>query len=202
MITYQRHNPELNHHFLFNTNYFLYGSGVYYVVNRDGRVTNRGGCRRPGITLYTARGSYGTQEDACKRYKSGGGSAYTLGSIRVSGRYPIMSSGRGGRNAIISGGNVVGYENCGSELTPVQYGQIGWRSSSYPLDSPGNVNPRSLKRICNNTSMRTYYRGPSGIVYYGTNYVPLGLGTRWYRTTSGTYVNFNRGSVIASASPC
>ena len=188
--------------FPYNSNYILYGRGTYYIVNRDGRVTNRGGCRRPGITLYTARGSYGTQEDACKRYKSGGGSTYTLGSIRVSGRYPIMSSGRGGRNAIISGGNVVGYETCGSELTPVQYGQIGWNRSIYPLDSPGNVNPRSLKRICGNSSMRTYYRGPSGIVYYGTNYVPLGLGTRWYRTTSGTYVNFNRGNIIASASPC
>ena len=189
-------------YFPYSSNYILYGRGTYYVVNKDGRVTNRGGCRRPSITLYTARGSYGTQEDACKRYKSGSGSTYTLGSIRVNGRYPIMSSGRGGRNAIISGGNVVGFENCGSELTPVQFGQIGWSSGRYPLDSPGNVNPRSLKRICGNTSMRTYYRGPSGIVYYGTNYVSLGLGTRWYRTTSGTYVNFNGGSIIASASPC
>ena len=189
--------------FPYSSNYILYGSGTYYIVNRDGRVTNRGGCRRPSITLYTLRGSYGTQEEACKRYKtSAGNSSYTLGSIRVSGRYPIAGTGKGGRNAIISGGNVVGYETCGTELTPVQYGQIGWYQGTYPLDSPSNVNPRSLQRICGNTSMRTFYRGPSGIVYYGTNYVPLGLGNRWHRTTSGTFVNFNRGSIIASTSPC
>jgi hypothetical protein len=62
---------------------------------------------------------------------------------------------------------------------------------------PSNVNPRSLQLVCNNTSMKTYYQGPSGVVYYGTNYVPLGLGTRWYRTTSGTFVKFNRGLIIA-----
>lgn len=189
--------------FPYSSNYILYGSGTYYIVNKDGRVTGRGGCRRPSITLYTLRGSYGTQEEACKRRKTAAGNTtYTLGSIRVSGRYPLAGSGKGGRNAIISGGNVVGYETCGSELTPVQYGSIGWPRSRYPLDSPGNVNPRSLQRVCNNTSMRTYYQGPSGVVYYGTNYVPLGLGTRWYRTTSGTFVNFNRGLIIDSTSPC
>jgi len=189
--------------FPYSSNYILYGRGTYYIVNRDGRVTGRGGCRRPGISLYTIRGSYGSQEEACKQRKtSSGNTNYTLGSIRVSGRYPIAGNGKGGRNAIISGGNVVGYETCGSEFTPVQFGQIGWPRGSYPLDSPGNLNPRRLRLVCNNTSMRTYYRGPSGIVYYGTNYVPLGLGTRWYRTTSGTFVNFNRGSIIASASPC
>jgi hypothetical protein len=97
-------------------------------------VTNTGGCRRPSITLYTLRGSYGSQEEACKQSKTtSGNTTYTLGSIRVSGRYPIAGSGRGGRNAIISGGNVVGYETCGSELTPVQYGSIGWSNSRYPL---------------------------------------------------------------------
>jgi len=189
--------------FPYSSNYILYGKGTYYIVNRDGRVTGRGGCRRPSITLYTSRGSYGSQEEACKRRKTNSGNTtYTLGSIRVSGRYPIAGSGRGGRNAIISGGNVVGYETCGSEFTPVQFGQIPWPRGSYPLDSPGNLNPRRKQLVCNNTSMRTYYRGPSGVVYYGTNYVPLGLGTRWWRTTSGTFVNFNRGVIIATASPC
>ena len=189
--------------FPYSSNYILYGSGTYYVVNKDGYVTNRGGCRRPSITLYTREGSFGSQEEACKTRKRGfGNTTYTLGSIRVSGRYPLAGSGKGGRNAIISGGNVVGYETCGSEFTPVQYGSIGWPASRYPLDSPGNVNPRSLRLVCNNTSFQTYYQGPSGVVYYGTNYVPLGLGTRWYRTTSGTFVNFDRGVIIATASPC
>ena len=188
--------------FPYSSNYILYGSGTYYIVNKDGYVTSRGGCRRPSITLYTVRGSFGSQEEACARSKAGSGTTYTLGSIRVSGRYPILTSGRGGRNAIISGGNVVGYETCGTELTPVQYGSIGWSNSTYPLSSPSNVNPRSLQRICANNSLRTYYQGPSGVVYYGTNYVPLGLGTRWYKTTGGTFVNFNRGRIIDSTSPC
>ena len=57
--------------------------------------------------------------------------------------------------------------------------------------------------------METYSLGPSGIVYYGFNYkggkykyVPLGLGTRWHRTTDGTFVNFNSGLIIDTASPC
>lgn len=189
--------------FPFNTNFFLISKGTYIIINKRGRLRGRGSCRRPSITLYTLRGSYGTQEEACKQRKTlSGNTTYTLGSIRVSGRYPIAGNGKGGRNAIISGGNVVGYETCGSELTPVQYGSIGWNRSTYPLDSPGNVNPRSLQRICANTSLRTYYLGPSGVVYYGTNYVPLGLGNRWYRTTSGDFVNFDRGRIIATTSPC
>jgi hypothetical protein len=189
--------------FPYSSNYILYGNGTYYVVNKDGYVTNRGGCRRPSITLYTLRGSYGSQEEACKQSKTtSGNTTYTLGSIRVSGRYPIAGSGRGGRNAIISGGNVVGYETCGSELTPVQYGSIGWSNSTYPLASSSNVNPRSLQRICANNSLRTYYQGPSGVVYYGTNYVPLGSGFRWYKTTSGNFVIFNRGLIVNTTSPC
>jgi hypothetical protein len=189
--------------FPYSSNYILYGNGTYYIVNKDGRITNTGGCRRPSITLYTLRGSYGSQEEACRQNKTGAGNTtYTIGSIRVSGRYPLAGSGKGGRNAIISGGNVVAYETCGSELTPVQYGSIGWPNSRYPLGSPSNVNPRSLQLVCSNTSLQTYYQGPSGVVYYGTNYVPLGLGTRWYRTTSGTFVNFDRGLIIDSTSPC
>ena len=196
--------------FPYNTNYILYGKGTYYVVNKDGYITNRGGCRYPSITLYTLRGSYGTQEEACKRRKtSGGTTTYTLGSIRVSGRYPIYEGNqRGGRNAIISGGNIIAYETCGSELTPVLYGSIPWPEvQGYTLDDPSNMSPRKLQLVCNNTSMKTYYQGPSGVVYYGTSgdqyaYVPVGLGNRWNRTTDGTFVQFDRGLIIATTSPC
>ena len=190
--------------FPYSSNYILYGKGTYYIVNKDGRVTGRGGCRRPSITLYTLRGSYSTQEAACRRRKTSAGSTtFTIGSIRGSGRYPIYEGNqRGGRNAIVSGGNIVGYETCGTELTPVQYSRRGYGTSSYPLDSPGNVNPRRLQRACNDTNFRTFYQGPSGVVYYGTNYVPLGLGTRWYKTTSGDFVNFDRGIITSTTSPC
>jgi hypothetical protein len=188
--------------FPYSSNYILYGNGTYYIVNKDGRITNTGGCRRPSITLYTLRGSYGSQEEACRQNKTGAGNTtYTIGSIRVSGRYPLAGSGKGGRNVIISGGNVVAYETCGSELTPVQYGAIGWSNSIYPLATASNVNPRSLQRICANNSLRTYYQGPSGVVYYGTNYVPLGNGLRWYKT-GGTFTLFNGGLPTSIVNPC
>ena len=196
--------------FPYNTNYILYGKGTYYIVNKDGYITNIGGCRYPSISLYTLRGAYNSQEEACKRKKtSGGTTTYTEGSIRVSGRYPIYEGDqRGGRNAIISGGNIIAYENCGSELTPVQYGAIPWPEvQGYTLDNPSNMNPRSLQLVCNNTDMKIYYEGPSGVVYYGTSgeqyaYIPVGLGNRWNRTTSGTFVQFDRGLIIGTASPC
>jgi hypothetical protein len=191
--------------FPFTTNYILYGSGTYYIVNKDGYITNLGGCRRPSITLYTLRGAYGTQEEACKRFKTEPGSTtYTIGSIRVSGRYPIYEgNSKGGRNAIISGGNIIAFETCGSELTPVQYGSTGWSDSIFPAKTPSEIAPRFSNLICNNNDFKTYYQGPSGIIYYdNTNYVPVGLGTRWYKAPDGSFVKFDGGIIIDTANPC
>jgi len=194
------------------SNFILNGDGTYLVVNKDGRLQNTGTCRRPSITLETVSGAYPTQEEACSRQKSSlGNTTYQIGKISVNGRFPIYegSNTRGGRNAIVSGGTVVAYETCGTELTDVSYGAIGWPEGSYPLGDPANGNPNNIKFACNNTTMETYSLGPSGIVYYGFNYkggkykyVPLGLGTRWHRTTDGTFVNFNSGLIIDTASPC
>ena len=196
--------------FPYNKNYILYGKGTYYIVNKDGYITNRGGCILPNVSLYTLRGAYGSQEEACKRKKTSGGiTTYTLGSIRVSGRYPIYEGNkRGGRNAIVSGGNIIAFETCGTELSPIQFGSIPWPEvQGYTLGDSANMSPRKLKLVCNNTSMKTYYKGPSGVVYYGTSgqqyaYIPVGLGNRWNRTTGGTFVQFNKGLIVATASPC
>ncbi|MBT3423619.1 MAG: hypothetical protein HN431_12520 [Bacteroidetes bacterium] len=71
------------------------------------------------------------------------------------------------------------------------------------LETPELINPRRLRWVCS-TSQRfeNYSLGPSGVVYYGFNYkngqykyVPLGLGIRWYRTSGGKFVIYNRGLV-------
>jgi hypothetical protein len=69
--------------------------------------------------------------------------------------------------------------------------------------------------LVNLIHLETYSLGPSGVVYYGFNYkdgkykyVPLGLGTRWYKTTDGTFVQFGSvfdgqgGIVVDTADPC
>ena len=199
-------------------NYILTSLTSYLIINFDGYIQGIGqNCVLPTISIDTSRGAYPNQEESCARNKVSGTSyeykdntLISSSGRRLSGRYPILeSSGRGGRNVILSSGQIIGYETCGTELTDVSYGTIGWPDSSYPLGDPANGNPNNIKFACNNTTMETYSLGPSGIVYYGFNYkggqykyVPLGLGTRWYRTTDGTFVNFNNGLIIDTSSPC
>jgi hypothetical protein len=190
-------------------NYILTSPTVYLIVNEKGYIQNRGGCALPSISIYTLRGSFPDQESACKRNATSGGSqsfSYKdnrLQGSSLSGRYPLGGSGRGGRNIILSAGRIVGYETCGTELSNVQYGSIGYNNSTYPLNSPSSINPRSLNRICGN-SLTTYKLGPSGTIYYATNpYIRLGGSTgRWFKTTSGTFVRIQNGSIIDTASPC
>ena len=110
---------------------------------------------------------------------------------------------RGGRNIILENGKILAYETCGTELTDIQYSEIGFNNEIYPLETPELVNPSRIRFICNYSQRYINYSlGPSGIVYYGFNYkegkykyVPLGLGIRWYRTTDDKFIIFNRGLV-------
>lgn len=206
--------------FPYNKNYILIDLTTFLIVNKDGYLQSRGGCRLESITIQTVYGSYATQEEACARQKTGGGTVLleykdntitTSTGKNLSGRYPIYNGNteRGGQNIILSSGKILGYEICGTELSDVSYGKVGWSDSSYPLGDPENGNPRNIQLACNNNDLETYSLGPSGIVYYGFNYkdgqykyVPLGLGTRWYKTTDGTFVNFDKGLVIDTADPC
>jgi hypothetical protein len=151
------------------------------------------------------------QEEVLLHYEYKDNTITSTSGRSLSGRYPIFNgtAERGGRNVILSSGRIIGYETCGTELTDVTYGAIGWPNSSYPLGDPENGNPRNIQLACNNNNLITYSLGPSGVVYYGFNYkegkykyVPLGLGTRWHKTTDGTFINFDRGLVIDTADPC
>lgn len=203
--------------FPYTKNYILTSLTNYILVNSNGYIENISlTCNLPSLDIYTLRGAYPSQEEACKRTKTSPGSTtFTYKDNRLiesnlSGRYPLFNGTqeRGGRNVILSAGSIIGYETCGTELTPVQYGRIPWpESQGYTLGDPSNMNPRSLQLVCNNTDMKTYYQGPSGVVYYGTSgdqyaYIPVGLGDRWNRTTDGTFVKFDSGLIIDTVSPC
>ena len=196
----------------FTENFILTTLTEYMVINKEGKITSEGNtCVLPTLQIETSRGSYPDQESACKRKKSSGVS-YSfkdntlIGGTGLSGRYPIYSGTqeRGGRNVILENGKILAYETCGTELTDIQYSQIGFNKNLYPLDTPELINPRTLSWICSlSQTYITYSLGPSGVVYYGFNYkegkykyVPLGLGIRWYRTTDNKFVIFNRGLIV------
>ena len=208
-------------------NYILTSITSYLIVNSKGYIESVGqACVLPQVIIETLRGDYDTQEEACKRKKDlgAGNTVYEYKDNRLvrrvsgrfdypnlSGRYPLYEgvSGRGGRNIILSSGKIIGYETCGTELTDVTYGAVGWPNSSYPLGDPENGNPRNIQLACNNNDLIIYSLGPSGVVYYGFNYkdglykyIPLGTGLRWFKTIDGTFVNFDRGLIIDTADPC
>lgn len=193
--------------FPFNENFIIVSRGVYLIVNKEGYVTNRGGCRYPTVSLYTLRGSYGSQFEACKQRKTSAGSQdYIEGAINLrSGRYPIFNGNEfqaGGTNAIVSNGQIIAIETCGTELTPVEYSSQGFLPISYPLDTPELVNPYLLQRVCNFTDYITYYLGPDGLIYYD-NYVILGSSIpQWFKSSNGSFDLIDNGQVIDTSSPC
>ena len=195
-------------------NYILIDLTVYLIVNRDGYIQNRGGCILPTLDIYTVRGSFSDQESACKRTRTSTGSttfSYKDNRLiggNLSGRYPLFNGTqeRGGRNVILSAGRIIGYETCGSELSTVYYGSIGFNNEVYPLKTPDVINPRTFQRLICSNELKAYSLGPSGVVYYHIDgeypYVPLGLGNRWHKTPDGDFVVFDRGIIIDRTDPC
>ena len=199
--------------FSFTKNFILTTLTEYLVVNKEGKIENEGNtCNLPELEIFTLRGAFPSQEEACKRKKTESGTQgfpykdNTLIGSNLSGRYPLWSGTqeRGGRNVILENGKILAYETCGTELTDIQYSEIGFNNSTYPLETPELINPRTLNFVCNYSQRYINYSlGPSGVVYYGFNYkegkykyVPLGLGIRWYRTTDNKFVIFNRGLIV------
>jgi hypothetical protein len=111
-------------------------------------------CDLPTLDIYTVKGAYPSQEEACKRKKTlSGTTTYNykdntlIGGTNLSGRYPIFewNTERGGRNVILENGKILAYETCGTELTDIQYSQIGFNNSLYPLETPELINPSNFK---------------------------------------------------------
>ena len=196
--------------FPFYNNYIITNRGNYIVVNRSGYITKIGQCTYPTIQLYTLRGSYATQQEACARSKSLPGSqTFTENNITLpDGRYPIYDGSlgdfyRGGTNAIVSNRQIIAIETCGSELTPIRYSSQGFLPSDYPLDTPELVNPYLLQRVCNFNDFVTYYVGEDGLIYYPDNYVLLGSSLpRWFKLPNGSFDLIDNGRAIDTVSIC
>lgn len=196
--------------FPYSSNYIITSRGSWLLVNQTGRIINSGTCTYPTIQLFTLRGSYASQQEACARNKSLPGSqTFQENNITLpDGRYPIYDGSlgiyyRGGTNAIVSNKQIIAIENCGSELTPVQYSSQGFLPASYPLDTPSLVNPFLLQRACNFNDFITYSIGQDGLIYYPDNYVLLGSALpRWFKSPDGTFVLIDNGVITNTASPC
>ena len=198
----------------FTKNYILTTLTTYMIINKEGKIESEGNnCILPTLDVYTLKGAYPSQEEACRRSKTLSGTTTftykdnTLINSKLSGRYPLWSGTqeRGGRNVVLENGKILAYEICGTELTDIQYSEIGFNNAVYPLETPELINPSTLSRFVCPYSQNTinYSLGPSGVVYYGFNYkegkykyVPLGLGSRWYRTIDNKFVIFNKGLIV------
>ena len=207
----------------FKQNFILTTLTTYMVVNKEGKIESEGNaCTLPSLTLYTTRGAYPSQEEACKRKKNSVGSTTynykdnTLVGTNLSGRYPILEIDfeRGGRNVILSNGKIIAYETCGTELTDVTYSLIGFTTTYMNPSDTSLVNPRLLKFACNYNTFETYSLGPSGVLYYGFNYkdgqykyIPVGGSVgRWYKDIAGVWYFIQTGIITETVSldqnPC
>ena len=200
--------------FPYDTNFILITSNTYIVVNKNGYIQDSITCNLPSLEIYTQDGTFVNQETACKRTKSLIGSqTYTYKDNKLtdegrnlSGRYPLNNNSKGGRNVILSAGNIVGFETCGSELDTLQLSVYGYPSSSYPLDTPTIINPETLAVACGDDTFSTYYQGGDGTIYYDFDgslaYETVGDGTDWYKNTSDEFLLLSEGLILSSSSPC
>jgi hypothetical protein len=200
--------------FPFNTNYILITPNTYLVVNKNGFIQKLETCVLPSLNIFTQDGSFTTQEEACKRVKSIGGSQtlfYKDNQLRgdgrnLSGRFPINNDSQGGTNVILSAGNIVGFETCGTELETSQLSIYGYPSSSYPFHTPELINPETLAVACGDDTLTTYYQGGDGTIYYDFDgplaYNTVGDGGYYYKNESDEFLLLSDGLILSSSTPC
>ena len=183
-------------------NYILTNTSQYAIISSNGYIISSAeACSYPTITV--SRKSYSNQEAACRdktfstqnlQYKG----SQIIGS-KLTGRFKLQTD-RGGRNIVISNGQIISYETCGSEGSTISYTRGGF--SSYLQN-----NPYWQNYWCSPRAMRTYFVGPSGTTYYSSSgkyaYIPLGLGNRAYFDGAFNGYIFDRGFVIGTYTlPC
>ena len=175
-------------------NYILTNTSQHAVISSNGYIIESSNtCSYPTLTI--SRKSYPNIESACKDRTSSTQTIQYKGSQIIgsspTGRFK-MQTARGGQNIIISGGQIISYETCGSEGSGVTYSRAGYSKSLLQ-------NPTFQKRICNGLTPRQYFLGSDGIVYYSSSgryaYIPLGLGSRYYFIGNVGY-RFDRGRIL------
>ena len=200
--------------FPYDTNFILTTSNTYIIVNKDGYIQESLTCVLPALAIFTSEGTFPNQEAACKRTKSIAGTQtftykdnkLTGDGRNLSGRYPLNNSGKGGRNVILSAGNIVGFETCGTELDTLNLSVYGYPSSSYPFDTPSEINPETLAVACGDDTFSTYYQGGDGTIYYDFDgslaYDTVGTGGKWFKNESDEFLLLSDGLILSSSSPC
>ena len=197
----------------FKTNFILTDANTFLQVDSEGYIQAEKTCKLPSFEIFTQDGSFTTQEKACKRLKSFDGSeTFTSKDNKLngdgrllSGRFPINNEGRGGRNIILSAGNIVGFETCGGELETLQLSIYGYPSSSYPFNTPELINRNKLVVACGDDTFGTYYQGDEGIYYNNTGslaYNLVGDGGYYYKNTSDEFLLLSEGLILSSSTPC
>ena len=190
-----------------NINYILTANNKFIAVNSQGFILEFKDCNLPSHLVYNGVGPFSTQEEACKRskefisnevitYKD---NKFTGDGTNLSGRFPIDAGGKGGRNIILSTGNIIGFETCGTELSTILLGQKQYLNSLYPLETPELINPETLLTIRGDDRLITYYQGDTGLIYYQISgakaYELVGDGTFWLRNEGGDFVLLNQGLI-------
>ena len=185
-------------------NYILTNSSTYTIISSNGYIISSSStCSYP--TIRISKRTYSTQEDACRNRSFSNQDVQIKGSELIgfngSGRYKYSDpNSRGGQNVIISGRRIVSYETCGTEGSSVTYTRGGASKTGFTSID----NPYWQKYWCKNSTMRSYYLGPSGTVYYSSSgryaYIPLGLGTRYYFDSNKDGYLFSRGQIIGNIS--
>ncbi len=181
-------------------NYILTNTSQHAVVSSNGYIIeSSNSCSYP--TLNLSKKSYSNQETACRDRSFSTQTVQYKGSQligkKLNGRFK-MQTGRGGQNVIISNGQIISYETCGSEGQGVSYTRGGAAvSGATSLD-----NPRFMNFWCKYSTFRTYFLGPSGTVYYSSSgryaYIPLGLGSRIYFDSNKDGYIFLKGKIIGT----
>ena len=198
----------------FKTNFILTGINTYLILNQEGYIQEELSCELPSLDIFTQDGAFTNQESACKRIKSGVGSQnftykdnqLTGEGRALSGRFPLNNGSQGGRNVILSVGNIVGFETCGTELEPVQLSIYGYPSSSYPFNTPELINPETLAVACGDDTFTTYFQDDDGVIFYDFDgdlaYNTVGDGGYYYKNESDEFLLLSEGLILSSSSPC
>ena len=198
----------------FKTNFILTGTSTYLIVNQEGYIQEEKSCVLPSLNIFTQDGAFLNQESACKRQKNTIGSQtftykdnkLTGEGRNLSGRFPINNEAQGGTNVILSAGNIVGFETCGTELEPIQLSIYGYPSSSYPFNTPEIINPETLAVACGDDTFTTYFQDDDGVIFYDFDgdlaYNTVGDGGYYYKNEADEFLLLSDGLILSSSSPC
>ena len=176
-------------------NYILTNTSQHAVISSNGYIIESSNtCSYPTLTI--SRKSYPNIESACKDKTSSTQTIQYKGSQIIgsspTGRFK-MQTARGGQNIIISGGQIISYETCGSEGSGVTYSRAGYSKRLLQI-------PTFQKRICNGLTPRQYFLGSDGVIYYSASgryaYVPVGGSSGRYYFIGNVGYRLSRGRIL------